>query len=384
MTPRERVMCTLAHEVPDQVPAYVRNVEDWERHAAYFGVNTLGELMDRLGNIIVSFVPAYKGCDGRVLPKPYSPALPAVWGIPEEFAGTYSHAMPRPLSDAATVADVDAYAWPCAGESAWDLNQMHRRLLRDEAHARMSPSWTPLFSRLCELFGMEQAMVNLLTNRRVIEAALAHLDEFYTGFFSHMLDQCGDQLEVFGLGDDFACNRGLLIRPEVWRQLFKPLYAKWLGMAKTKGLLTLMHCCGLIQEVLPDLIDSGLDAWQTVQTHLPGQDAACIKAEFGQHLAFVGAVDTTNVLGTEDRDRVRAHVREQIQALGAGGGYVCAPDHTIMAEVPSENVAAMYETVAAFREPGYTMHRPSPALDAKTHATSADAREHTMRRLAGT
>ena len=355
MTPRERVMAALAHRVPDAIPAHVRNIIGWERHAAYFGVKALGGLKDLLGETIVSFVPAYVRSAPPLSPEEHSHGLPAIWGIPREMEGTYTDSVPRPLAGATTVADVDAYAWPSASESAWDFSGMRERLLADEVHARLSPTWMPLFSRLCELFGMEQAMVYLHTNRRVIEAALAHLDEFYTEFYGHMLDTCGDQLELFGIGDDFAGNRRLLIRPDLWRALFKPLYAKWLGMAKARGLVTFMHSCGQITEVLPDLIDSGLDVWQTVQTHLPGQDAERIKAEFGEHLAFVGAIDTTNILGSASPGEVRAHVNKQIRALGEGGGYVCAPDHTIMEEVPSQNVAAMYEAIVEFREPGYTL-----------------------------
>lgn len=356
MTSRERAMAALKHHVPDAIPAHVRNVIGWERYAAYFGVETLGELKDYLGETIVSFVPAYTHTDPPVLPREHSHGLPSIWGIPEEMEGTYSDSvLARPLANAETVADVDAYAWPSASEGAWDFAGMRARLLADGTHARLSPTWMPVFSRLCELFGMEQAMVNLYANRPVIEAALAHLDEFYTGFYRHMLDACGDQLELFGIGDDFAGNSRLLIRPDLWRALFKPLYTKWLGMAKAKGLVTFMHRCGQITEVLPDLIDGGLDVWQTVQTHLPGQDAPRIKAEFGEYLAFVGAIDTTNVLGSASPGEVRAHVRRQVQALGMGGGYVCAPDHTIMQEVPPENVAAMYEAIAEFREPGYTL-----------------------------
>lgn len=355
MIPRVRAMAALGHQVPNVIPAHVRNIIDWEPYAAHFGITGWDELMDRLGETIVSFVPAYTSTDLPLLPKEHSHGLPAIWGIPDELAGTYSDSVPRPLASATTVADVDAYAWPLASESAWDFAGMRQSLLADQTHARLGPTWMPVFSRLCELFGMEQAMVNLYTNRPVIEAALAHLDEFYTEFYRHMLDICGDQLELFGIGDDFAGNKGLLIRPDLWRALFKPLYAKWLGMAKASGLVTFMHSCGQITEVLPDLIDSGLDVWQTVQTHLPGQGAAHIKAEFGRHLAFVGAIDTTNVLGSSSPDEVHAHVREQIMVLGEGGGYICGPDHTIMENVPPENVAAMYEAIAEFRAAGYTL-----------------------------
>jgi uroporphyrinogen decarboxylase len=321
---------------------------EWERHAAAIGLSSLAELLDYLGNTIKIYVPDWgdiKAGDGAV-------RLPSIWGVPAGFDNTYTDTAPRPLARAETIAEVDAYAWPTNDD--WDWAGLRKRLAADTTHARMGPGWMPVFSRLCELFGMEQAMVNLLVNRPVAEAAIAHLDEFYTEFYARMLDSCGDQLEILGLGDDFAGNKGLLINPDLWRRYFKPLYAKWMGMARSRGLVTLMHSCGNNLQVLPDLIDSGLDCWQTVQTHLPGQNPERLKREFGRHLTFAGAVDTTNVLGSGTPQEIRDHVRRQILALGEGGGYICGPDHTVMEGVPTENVLAMCEAVAEFRSPGYT------------------------------
>jgi uroporphyrinogen decarboxylase len=355
-TPRERALAAFSHAVPDRIPAYVRKVHDWPRHAAALGVTTLTELMDHLGNTIVSFAPSYLATEPPVLAEQFMPGMPSIWGIAGDVEPyTYSDALPRPLAHAATVADVDAYPWPSAKAEDWDLVGMRRALSNDHLHARLSPSWNPVFSQLCGLFGMEEAMVNLRWNRAVIEAALAHLDDFYTTFYANMLDACGDQLELFGLGDDFAANRGLLIRPDEWRKLLLPLYAKWLRIAKDRGLLTVMHCCGRIVDVLSDLIDSGLDAWQTVQTHLPDQDPQTLKSRFGNHLTFVGAIDTTNVLGLGSPEQVRRHVNDQIHQLGRGGGYICGPDHTILEDVPTENVVALYWAIAGFRQPGYTL-----------------------------
>ena len=362
-TPREIVLAALRHEVPDRIPAYVRKIHDWQRHANVLGVSTLPELMDRLGNSIVSFAPAYLAAEPPVVAEALTPGMPPIWGVAGDVEPySYSDALPRPLAHATCAADVDVFAWPVPDVAAWDFAGMRRALADDPMHARLSPSWNPVFSQLCELFGMEQAMVNLRLNRVVVEAALAHLDEFYTAFYGHMLDVCGDQLELFGLGDDFAANRGLLIRPEEWRRLLLPLYAKWLRMAKVRGLFTLMHCCGRIVEVLPDLIDNGLDAWQTVQTHLPDQDPARLKAQFGSHLTFVGAVDTTNILGVGSPEQVRTHVADQIRQLGRNGGYICGPDHTILEEVPTENVVALYSAVAEFRREGYTLDQSTTGL----------------------
>jgi len=348
MTPRERALAALHHEVPDVIPTHIFNVLEWERRAEYFGVRTLDQLADKLGNTIVIHTPPYEGQE----PGQAVHVLPALWGVPDEYTTTYTDSIPRPLANAETVADVDAFPWP--SPAGFDFAAMRERLLADTTHARLSVRWMPVFSRLCELFGMEQAMVNLHWNRPVIEAALAHLDEFYTEFFTSMLEVCGDQIDIFGQGDDFADNRGLLIRPDLWRSLFKPLYAKYLGMGKARGLPTLMHSCGRIVEVLPDLIDNGLDAWQTVQTHLPGQGPELLKKEFGRHLTFVGAIDSTNILWKATPSQVREHVRRQIEFLGEGGGYICASDHTIFPEVPDENVEAMFAAAGEFRMAGYT------------------------------
>ena len=358
MTPRERVLAAFRHEVPDTVPAYVRNVMQWEKHAEHLGVSSLEELAATLGNTIRSYWP-----DHLILPPTHPEGQPegkvqiefAIWGLEEETRGTFTDSMPRPLGHAESPADVDAFDWPSGDD--WDFAGMRDQLAAEERHARLSPSWMPVVSRLFELFGMENAMVKLYSDRPVIEAALAHLDAFYTDYFRNMLDHCADQIDIFGMGDDFAANDSLLIPPDLWRELFKPLYAKWLGMAKSKGLFTFMHCCGKITEVLPDLIDSGLDAWQTVQTHLDGQGPEFINREYGRHLTFVGAIDTTNLLGVATPNEVYEHVRTQIRILGRDGGYVCAPDHTVMEEVPPENLAALYRACAEFRGEGYTLAR---------------------------
>jgi len=157
------------------------------------------------------------------------------------------------------------------------------------------------------------------------------------------------------VGDDFADNRGLLMRPEQWRRFFKPLWAKWLAMAKARGLRTWMHACGAISAVLPDLVDIGLEVWEAVQTHLPGNEPERLKRDFGRHLTFAGGVDTQHVLSFMPPDEVRRRTREAIRVLGVGGGYLCGPDHWVQPGVPFENVTALFETVREFRGEGCTL-----------------------------
>ena len=351
-TPRQRALSALNHEVPDFVPAYLRHI-DMEKIGPFFNAEDIDQLFDRLGNTIISFSPRYL----KQPPGPYGrfchTLLERVWGSSEELDGTFSDSFARPLAGAETISDIERFRWPSGAD--WDFKELRGMLGEETNYARLSPSWMPVFSRLCQLFGMERAMVNLHLAPSLIEAALEHIDQFYTEFYAGLLDECGDQLDIFGLGDDFAGNDGLLISPDIWRKLFKPLYAKWIGMAKSKGLFTFMHCCGNLIEVLPELIEIGLDAWQTVQTHLSGQSPQVLKEKFGSQLTFVGAIDTTNILWKQSAVQVSEHVRKQVESLGENGGYICAPDHTIMPEVPVENIAALYDTCRSFRKSGYTL-----------------------------
>jgi uroporphyrinogen decarboxylase len=350
MTQRERVLAAFKHEENETVPAYVRIIENWEAHKGYFKVEQQNELFDKLGNTIRSFVPDNLDRKSDIPMKNIDCQVTvdvSIWGVPEEFAGTYSDLISRPLGRAETIKDVENHAWPSG--IRWDFEGMNDKLKSEANLARLSPSWMPVFSRLAEMFGMERTLTDLYLNRPLLEAALSHIDNFYTEFFQKMLSTCGKNLEIFGLGDDFAANTGMMFDPEIWRELFKPLYAKYIGMAKDYGLYTFMHSCGNITAVLPDLIDIGLDGWQTVQTHLNGQSPEYIKKEFGKHITFIGAIDSTNILCKGDTQTVRNHVRKQLNTLAPGGGFICAPDHIILSDVPSENIEALYDECNKYR-----------------------------------
>ena len=347
MTLRERTLAAMDHRLPDQVPAHFMGMDDWEAYMQSLGLADGDALWQRLGIGVKRYFYGWKGPQ-RTDEKGNS--LQA-WGTPWEQS--YTCVLFRPLAKAETAAEVDAHDWP--DPSHCDFIPMREALKADTTFVRGGSCWDPIFSRLCELFGMERALENLYLNPIVIEAALAHLDDFHTTYYRNEIEVCGEHLDIFGLGDDFAEQRQLIIRPEHWRKYFKPLYAKWLAMGKAAGLRTWMHACGAIGEVLPDLVDIGLDVWETVQAHLPGSEPERLKREFGDRLVFAGGINCQHVLGAGAPDQVREHVRERIRVLGRNGGYLCGPDHCIKPGVPFENVNAMYETIREFRGEGCTL-----------------------------
>ena len=92
----------------------------------------------------------------------------------------------------------------------------------------------------------------------------------------------------------------------------RPTYRKIFQLARSRGLKVWFHCCGTFRPVLPDLIQDGMDVWETVQAHLPGNEPEILKREFGRDIAFYGAVSTQSTLPFGTPEDVRREVRERI------------------------------------------------------------------------
>jgi uroporphyrinogen decarboxylase len=143
--------------------------------------------------------------------------------------------------------------------------------------------------------------------------------------------------------------------------VFLPVVGHWSGIrsdlllkkkrpkADKYDLKVWFHSCGQFRPVMGDLIDIGLDVWETVQTHLSGNEPEILKREYGDHITFFGGISTQTTLPFGSTDDVRREVRERIRVLGKNGGYICGPDHGIMPDVPLENVLAMYNEARKFK-----------------------------------
>ncbi len=157
--------------------------------------------------------------------------------------------------------------------------------------------------------------------------------------------------DTFWWGDDFADARGVMIGPDNWRRLFAPSYRRLLDLVHSYGLKFRLHCCGTFVDVMPDLVDMGLDLWETCQFHLPANDPKLLKNEFGQHITFCGGVNCQQTLPFGTPEEVRREVRELIDIVGRGGGYMCGPSHDISPDVPKENLFAMLDEIKNYYNP---------------------------------
>jgi uroporphyrinogen decarboxylase len=171
----------------------------------------------------------------------------------------------------------------------------------------------------------------------LVEMHLANLQRF--------LGAVGDSIDIILFGDDLGMQTGPFMSRKMYCEFFKPRHSiLWKRAKQLADVKVMLHTCGGIRELLPDLIEAGLDAMNPVQTSCRGMDTSGLKAEFGREIVFWGGgCDTQTVLPSETPETVKKHVRERVRIMAPGGGFVFQQVHNIMANVPPENVVAMFE-----------------------------------------
>jgi len=197
------------------------------------------------------------------------------------------------------------------------------------------------------LFGNERFFLMLMENPHQVHLFLDKLLEIHLDNLEHFLGAVKDYIDIILFGDDLGMQTGPQISPDMFREFFKPRYKQmWSRAKELADVYVMLHCCGGVRELIPDMIEAGLDAINPVQISCAGMDPKGLKKDFGAALTlWGGGCDTQQILVKGTPDIVRQHVMEQIQILSPGGGFVFQQVHNILAYVPPENIIAMFDTV---------------------------------------
>jgi len=197
------------------------------------------------------------------------------------------------------------------------------------------------------LYRIDRFLMLLAENPARAHAFLDRLVEIHLANLEQYLAAVGDSIDIILFGDDLGTQGGPQISPRMYREFFKPRHARlWRRAKELANVKVMLHCCGGIRPLIPDLIEAGLDATNPVQISCAGMDAAGLKRDFGDRLAlWGGGCDTQWVLPHASPEEVRRHVRQQVAILSPGGGFIFQQVHNILADVPVENVIAMFQAV---------------------------------------
>jgi uroporphyrinogen decarboxylase len=274
------------------------------------------------------------------------------------FTQTYwpfEEGIPQDLSGLASVMKGVMWAVPCPpGPAAADSQALREgaRLLRESTDRAIVAlfggnllEWGQILCRndnfYAALGSVDEAVERLLD--RLVEIHLENLERLLTAV--------GPYIDVVLFGDDLGMQTGPQISPAMYRRLFKPRHARMWNRAKELAPVKVqLHCCGGVRQLLDDLIEAGLDAINPVQTACAGMAPGGLKTDFGDRLCFWGGgCDTQAVLPTARPETIVEHVLDRLRIWSPGGGFVFQQVHNIMADVPPENIAAMFDAVAQFK-----------------------------------
>jgi len=278
------------------------------------------------------------------------------WGIgwrKPKVGGLYYDMLDNPLRDAQTFADIDAHPWPDPLDPARFAGLGERAQDAAEVEGQgvvLGGLCAGVLEMAAWLRGFENYYVDLAANQRLLGYLMDKVLDIKLAYWERALAEVGPYADVVQEADDFAGQSGMLLSPATYRALVKPRHKKLFDFLHARSQARIFfHSCGAIRQVIPDLIDIGLDILNPVQVSAAGMDSAALKRDFGRDLTFWGGgVDTQRVLGSGTPQQVREDVQRRIEDLAPGGGFVFATVHNIQPNVPAENVWAMWETLQQY------------------------------------
>jgi uroporphyrinogen decarboxylase len=377
MTPRERVLAALAHAEPDRVPIVLgpsnatgikmttyrgikrlasieapdRYIYDWpELGTALPDEATYERLHADVRGVLDRFPAAtYARNAAR---DPHSPFVDD-WGS-GQLEGSPGEWFPgvHPMPDATTIEEIEAYPWPdVADPTRFEGVRAEAQRLRDEGRfAILATPWLlfPL-ERAFAMQGTDTFLLNLAAEPEFAEALLWKIQGVCKGIMDGFLRECGDLVDMIKIGDDLGSQVGPLMSPAMYRRILKPVHADYIAFIRERTQAQVFfHTDGDVFDLLDDFVEIGVDVLNPVQASAGGMsDFAGLKRRFGDRLVFCGGMDTHHVLPHGTPDEVRAEVRRVISTLGPGGGFMLGAVHTVMGDVPAENVLAMVDEVEA-------------------------------------
>lgn len=229
------------------------------------------------------------------------------------------------------------YAFPTVDEAR--LRAEYQRLMDTKGDRFcMAGFGFCMFERLWSLMGMENALISMVACPDELDAFLGRNCDYFCKLIDIALEY---DFDAIYFGDDWGQQHGLIMGSEHWRHFIKPRMARMYAKVKVAGKFVMQHSCGDCHEILGDLVEIGLDCYQTFQPEV--YDIEAVKREYGDRLSFWGGVSTQRCLPVCSPEGVREEAVRVAKLMRRGGGFIWAPTHALAFDVPPENILALAE-----------------------------------------
>jgi uroporphyrinogen decarboxylase len=376
MNSRERLVTTLNHKEPDRVPIDLGGIVTGITTGAnktmksYLGIESNELVVDRAQQLAhpsdallerldvdtryIYLQASRDWHDIELADNTYQDEFgvlrkaaynPDGWLLYYDFVG-------HPLSEAETVKDLAKFKWPDPHDpSRYEgIEEAARKMSEETEYGVIANVIFSIFEFSWYLRGYMRFYEDVILNPEMTSALLEMMGEYQRALLGEVLDRIDPYISVVMTGTDLGTQRAPVISPDVYRSLVWPEYKKLWDMIKSKTDAKIFyHSCGSIYPMIPYLIEGGIDILHPIQPMAADMgDREKLKREFGDQLTFWGGFDQQHVLPFGTPQEVRDETKKLLDAFMPDGGFVFAAGHNIQADVPPENVIALFDTVREF------------------------------------
>jgi uroporphyrinogen decarboxylase len=340
---RDRFVAALNHQEPDRVPIAFGGPEcSINRSAHQKLLNHLGyaeaepaPIIDNILQIVEPDARLYDYFD-----------VDALWLVPRGFYNQVD--FPLKVGTEEELANYNFPDMKAHDRAAGLAEKAHR--LYDAGYGLVADGAWGIYEISSSLRGTENLFLDMALNQKYVEALAERVfEEHIKPFYTMLLEAVGPWVQMVVVSDDYGSQQALLFSPDIFRQVYKPLFKRLAEHIRTLTEAKIyIHSDGAISPIISDFIEIGLDGLNPVQYTARGMEPDYLKREFGQDLGFFGGGIDNEILSFKTVEDIRRDVERQVTTLAPGGGYVFATIHNIPPEVPPENVVAFFKAGLEF------------------------------------
>ncbi|TAJ12415.1 uroporphyrinogen-III decarboxylase [Marinilabiliaceae bacterium JC017] len=352
MNHKERVLKALNREEPDRVPFFYWDVPEFGvKMMEHLGFSNRDQLLEFLDVDFRWVEPLYTG------PKLIDAGMKSkkdIWGVGysrvKKGAFEFWEATHFPLEGINDPGVLKDYPWPTT--DLFDFSTLNKQIEKYQDYAIMTaPGYSSpgLFRIIQRILGRESFLDVMMYHPHFFKGLVEKVSEFYIVFIERFFEQTGDKVDFIRIADDFGAHGGLIISQDMWSQYCKPAIESFTALPRKLGVKFYMHSCGAVRKLLPEFVSIGADVLDPIQTRATGMEPAGLKKDFGNYITFCGALDEEMLLRGGTPKQVKQGVKELLDIMAPGGGFILGPSHKLKVETPVENVIAMYEAAREWK-----------------------------------
>lgn len=349
MNSKQRLLTAVDHKTTDRIPiTFDAEPEVYENLYSAWNLSDKKSLFDKLN------VDTW-----MVLPKNFIypedqfalEEKTSIWGYKTKYVpytgGAYDELYFSPLAGKDSIDEIKNHPWPADDIQGYAHYPAESSEYSDRAILGVF-TWGAYFIAT-HVRGIENLLMDFAMRPHYAEFLINTIADKIAIYLETMLSQYGKGIDIVFMADDYCSQQSPFFSPNDFKHYVFPYLKRLVDMVHKYDKKFLLHVCGAVRPLIPQIIDAGVDMLEPIQTYATGMNPAELKKEYGHDLCFYGGMDLQHILCKGSPEDVENEAKRLIDILGKDGGYVFGPGHTyIQVDAPVENIEIMYQTAKTY------------------------------------